>query len=125
MSSDCLCCCCRLCKSIIAHSMVESQGAVSAWPSHIIVKHAFSIEKLKVQMLSSTAAGPVSRCAAAAGRTGAPAAFALAPVMHAGVYAVPSVACSTAQGVLCLPSQLGVYSLCMFMWHHHLYALPG
>ncbi|KAF6262292.1 hypothetical protein COO60DRAFT_1293567 [Scenedesmus sp. NREL 46B-D3] len=37
----------RLCKSIIAHSMVESQGAVSAWPSHIIVKHAFSIEKLK------------------------------------------------------------------------------
>jgi hypothetical protein len=30
--------------------MVESYGAVAAWPSHIIVKHAFSIEKLKVRL---------------------------------------------------------------------------
>uniref|UniRef100_A0A383VBW6 (S)-ureidoglycine aminohydrolase cupin domain-containing protein n=1 Tax=Tetradesmus obliquus TaxID=3088 RepID=A0A383VBW6_TETOB len=37
----------RLCSRFIARSMVESHGAVAAWPSHIIVKHAYSIDKLK------------------------------------------------------------------------------
>jgi hypothetical protein len=35
--------------------MVESHGAVSAWPTHIIVKHAFSIDKLKVRTHAQTA----------------------------------------------------------------------
>jgi hypothetical protein len=51
MCCHCRCCCCRLCKSIIPRSMVESHGAVAAWPAHIIVKHAFSIDKLKVRRL--------------------------------------------------------------------------
>jgi hypothetical protein len=48
-------CCCRLCKSITPRSMVESHGAVSAWPTRIIVKHSFSIEKLKVRVPAQTA----------------------------------------------------------------------